>query len=56
MNVADFLAMGGYAAYVWPSFGLVLIVMIHNVRAAKKLHADARAQVMRRLDTQGKRS
>ncbi len=33
MNVSEFLAMGGYAAFVWPSFGLTLIVLICNVRA-----------------------
>jgi len=23
----DFLAMGGYAAYVWPSFGVAIVVL-----------------------------
>ncbi len=27
MNGADFWQMGGYAAYVWPSFGLTLLVL-----------------------------
>lgn len=27
-SVADFLAMGGYAAYVWPAFGLAAIILI----------------------------
>lgn len=27
-SVADFLAMGGYAAYVWPAFGLAAVVLI----------------------------
>ncbi|MFK8053658.1 MAG: heme exporter protein CcmD [Woeseiaceae bacterium] len=26
----EFLAMGGYAAFVWPSFALTAIVMIAN--------------------------
>ena len=50
MNLAEFLAMGGYAAYVWPSFGLTLILLIHNVRAARRHHASAREQALRRLD------
>jgi len=54
MNLAEFLAMGGYAAYVWPSFGLTLIVLIHNVRAAKRLHANAREQALRRLESSKK--
>jgi heme exporter protein D len=49
MNLPEFLAMGGYAVYVWPSFGLTLIVLIHNVRAARRYHAAAREQAMRRL-------
>lgn len=54
MNPAEFLAMGGYAVYVWPSFGLTLIVLIHNVRAARRYHAAAREQAMRRLDASRK--
>jgi heme exporter protein D len=26
-QIANFLGMGGYAGYVWPAFGLVLVVM-----------------------------
>ena len=26
--MAEFFAMGGYAAYVWPSYGLTAVVMI----------------------------
>ena len=51
MNLAAFLAMGGYAAYVWPSFGLTLIVLIYNVHSARRLHASAREQALRRLDS-----
>jgi len=27
-SISQFLAMGGYAAYVWPSIGLTAVVMI----------------------------
>ncbi len=27
-GLADFLAMGGYAAYVWPAMGLTVAVLI----------------------------
>jgi heme exporter protein D len=50
MNLIEFLAMGGYAAYVWPSFGLALIVLIHNVRSARRLHSSAREDALRRLE------
>jgi heme exporter protein D len=56
MNVAEFLAMGGYAAYVWPSFGLTLIVLIHNVRSARRLHANAREEALRRLESARKQA
>ena len=31
----EFLEMGGYAVYVWSSYGVVVTVMIGNVIAAK---------------------
>ncbi len=31
--MSDFFAMGGYAVYVWPSFGLALIVLVANIVA-----------------------
>jgi len=31
MNWAEFFNMGGYAFYVWTSFGLALIVLTGNV-------------------------
>lgn len=30
-NFAEFLAMGGYAFYVWGSYGLTLIVLLANI-------------------------
>jgi heme exporter protein D len=27
----DFWAMGGYAAYVWPSYALALAVLVYNL-------------------------
>ena len=27
-DLAEFLAMGGYAAYVWPAFGFALVVLL----------------------------
>ena len=29
--MAEFLAMGGYAWYVWPAYGLTAIVLIANL-------------------------
>ena len=31
MTLAEFLHMGGYAFYVWTSYGITLVVMIVNL-------------------------
>jgi heme exporter protein D len=30
-NMQEFFAMGGYAFYVWTSYGLTLIVLLANI-------------------------
>jgi heme exporter protein D len=56
MNLNEFLNMGGYAFYVWTSYGLALLVLLINVilplRQRKKLLGDiARAARRARRDT-----
>lgn len=34
--MSEFFAMGGYAAYVWPSFALTAIVMFANLFFARR--------------------
>ncbi len=46
----DFLAMGGYAAFVWPCFLLTGVVLVWNVLAAVRLHTAARDKILRRDD------
>ena len=46
--MSEFLRMGGYAAYVWPSFALAAVVIAWNVMAARRLHAIARDRAHRR--------
>ena len=31
MSVQEFFAMGGYAFYVWTSYGLTLFVLLANI-------------------------
>lgn len=38
--MTDFLLMGGYAAYVWSSYGITLIVLVANIWAAYRRHAE----------------
>ncbi|MFV1973535.1 MAG: heme exporter protein CcmD [Thiohalobacterales bacterium] len=44
MNLNEFLDMGGYAFYVWTSYGITLLVLLVNVigpaRLRRKLLTD----------------
>ncbi len=31
MNLTEFLHMGGYAFYVWSSYGLTLLILLINI-------------------------
>lgn len=44
-----FLAMGGYAQFVWPSFALTFGIVIWNVLAARRSFRQARLEAQRRL-------
>ena len=37
-NLREFLAMGGYALYVWTSFGVTALCMIVEVLAIQRRH------------------
>ena len=43
-SLADFFAMGGYAGYVWPAYGVAALVLIgllavswHQLRQAREM-------------------
>jgi len=44
MNLTEFLHMGGYAFYVWTSYGIALLILLANVvlplRQRRKLLTD----------------
>ena len=44
----EFLAMGGYAAFVWPAFGLSAAVLVYNAWAARRFLAKQLADARRR--------
>ncbi len=48
MDLYNFLAMGGYAAYVWPAYGLTALVLLWNWWAARRSEAEARTSALRR--------
>ena len=47
--LADFFDMGGYAAYVWPSYALTLFVVVLNIVWARRLLVKSREEARRRL-------
>ncbi|HVO70025.1 MAG TPA: heme exporter protein CcmD [Aggregatilineaceae bacterium] len=51
-----FLEMGGYAAYVWPAYGLTLVVIVLNIVWARRLLARSREEARRRLVMRGEQS
>jgi heme exporter protein D len=52
----EFFAMGGYAAYVWPSYALALIILIGNIIAPmqqrKKIVSDIARKIRRARNEQ----
>lgn len=51
--MSEFINMGGYAAYVWPSYGLTLAVIVLNIVWARRLLARSREEARRRLAMRG---
>jgi heme exporter protein D len=47
--MSEFFEMGGYAAYVWPSYGLALIVLIANLVAPMLQRRRTIADIARKL-------
>lgn len=56
MNWAEFFYMGGYAFYVWTSFGLALIVLAGNVMWVASRKRRILNQLKRRAMARGERS
>jgi len=45
--MSEFLAMGGYAVYVWSAYGITLVVITLNVWLAQRRYHQARRAVSR---------
>lgn len=52
MDMRDFFAMGGYAFYVWTSYGLALVVLAFNI-IQPLLH---KRRVLKRITRQVRRT
>ena len=49
----EFLTMGGYAAYVWPSYAIVLVVMVINAVLPGRRQQALLKQLRRRAPNNG---
>ena len=47
--MSEFFEMGGYAAYVWPSYGLALVILIINLVAPALQRKRLLADIARKL-------
>ena len=54
--MSGFWAMGGYAAYVWPSYGLTAVVIVLNIIWARRLLAKSREEARRLVAMRGSES
>ena len=55
MDWQAFLSMGGYAAFVWPSYALALIVLIGNAVAPHRRERALLARIARQARIDGRR-
>jgi heme exporter protein CcmD len=52
-GLMEYLDMGGYARYVWPSYALVVAFIVVNIFAARSALKRARVEAKRRLAMKG---
>ncbi len=52
--LSDFLHMGGYAGYVWSSFGLTAAILLINLFAARRQFNQRLTFVRRRIAAEDK--
>ena len=52
-SLTEFLAMGGYGIYVWPSFGVTALCMIWEVLILRRRHAVARTALNQSVASAG---
>ena len=52
--LSDFLHMGGYAGYVWSSFGLTAAVLLINLAGARRQFKQRLDHVRRRMVAEDK--
>jgi heme exporter protein D len=56
MDLQKFFEMGGYAGYVWTSYGLTALILIWNWWAARRSETEAQTAAKRRNELALERS
>lgn len=54
--MAEFFHMGGFAFYVWTSYGLTLLLVVLEIRMLKNQRVKLNKRVKRMLDFQRKQA
>jgi heme exporter protein D len=49
MSLGEFLSMGGYAEYVWSSYGIATVVLVANIVIPVRRHRQMIARIRRRI-------
>ena len=55
MTLEQFFSMGGYAFYVWTSYGVALVVLLINLIAPLRRMAEVRKDITRALKLEAAR-
>lgn len=54
MNWGEFFHMGGYAVYVWVSWGLTLLILLWQFIQPKRNNAKIKAEIKRQIKRDAK--
>ena len=54
MNWSEFFHMGGYAAYVWTSWGITLIILLWQFIQPKLVNAKIKSEIRRQIKRETK--
>ncbi len=56
MGLREFFNMGGYAGFVWTSYGLTTVVLVANWISARRVEAEQFESAQRRLSDKENRT
>ena len=47
--MSEFFNMGGYAGFVWPAYGLALVILVVNIVIPRRSERQLREQIAHRI-------